>query len=104
MDKLYTFSLAHVNEKTSESVSELKEILARLGIDVDLDGNILHIGYEQRDVEDKLSRRAGRKRKEVNVTVEQVQEMRKTMTIDEICNRANISRASFYRHFRCKEN
>lgn len=101
--------LDFVDDQTRDEILELKMILDKLWIRVDLSENdcgaCLSINYDMQDVEKKQSRNAGRKLIDLGgVTVGDVRRMQETMSVCEMCNKLGISRATYFRRLKMHEH
>lgn len=101
------------NPDNNQNFEMLKSALEGTGIDVRFfsncfDGTEAHsliFNFDTDILAQKRSRGAGRKKATVKdhnsiVTLCQIEEMKKTMTIDEICIRLKISRSTYFRRLK----
>lgn len=111
MTETKLFLLDMVNDETKEDVSELKEILEKIGMTLSIqkseDGerDFLMFNYDPENVLAKFSRNAGRKQAmtEGYLTFEDIKNMQKEMNNEEIIKKIGISKATFYRRLKeCK--
>ena len=86
---------------TPEKIRKLKSILKKINIDLEYDSssNRLNFKYDIKEVDIRLTRRAGKKRKQPDghYTLKEIKGMQKIMTATEIAEFLSLSRSTYFR-------